>query len=347
MAGNRWKNLDFEPPSRRGEGETGRQGEGATARTGNRGAEGGARRPEQLGPSKGAVSRAPECLNADLPPEVTQAVGAYLLRNYSAVVALLEARLEDEPALPGGQRTLGLALARLNRAPEAVDRLRAAVRQCPSDWLARASLASLLLRSDGEETVPPRHRGAADEDVTTRSSGPQAKRSSAAESAEHLQAALGAAPRPALRELLGAARWRLGQEALRAGEYREAGRAFAAATAEFTGAAEVSGAARQALPVRQSSAFIGQAVALLLAGELEAAQALFARSPLQGAAAGHPLGRFAAGLFELCEELARAPVAERIEAAVSLRDMVLNVRLAVGFYDGRQAVSLAWAGGPP
>jgi tetratricopeptide (TPR) repeat protein len=262
---------------------------------------------------------------------VTQALGDYMLRSYQAVVDLLEPRLHEDPALPGGQRTLAHALARLNREPEAIAHLREAVRQSPSDWLARASLSTLLLRSQEESVTPASH---------------QVIRSTAPEAVAHLEAALVAEPRPAMRELLGAARWRAGQEALQSGHDSEAARQFAAAGAEFLAAAEASGAARMALPARQSAAFVGQAVALLRSGRTEAAQQLFSRSKAPGIAAGDPLGRFAAGLYELCEEWARVPAAERLEAAEALRELVLQVRLAVAFYDGRQAVCLAWTGGP-
>jgi predicted Zn-dependent protease len=342
MAANRWNNLDFERPSERGgDGATQRGGEGATGRRGDgakrradvpdpeRPNAPGARPPLLSASRPKRSSPAPERLNTDLPPVVTQALGAYMLRSYQAVVDLLEPRLRDDPALPGGQRTLGHALARLNREPEAIDRLREAVRQSPADWLARASLASLLLRAQ-DEPLPSSHHSIIPSSA-----------------AAHLEAALAAAPRPALRELLGAARWRVGQEALQSGYEQEAVRQFAAAGAEFAAAAETSRAARMALPVRQSSAFVGQAVALLLAGQTEAAQRLFSRSPVAGVAANDPLGRFAAGLYELCDELARVSAAERLEAAAALREVVLQVRLAVGFYDGRQAVSLAWTGGLP
>ena len=46
------------------------------------------------------------------------------------------------------------------------------------------------------------------------------------------------------------------------------------------------------------------------------------------------------------ERRSRDKWAAMTEAAAALRDVVLNLRLAVGFYDGRQAVSLAWSGGP-
>jgi hypothetical protein len=275
---------------------------------------------------------------------VGQAIGAYLVRNYQAVVDLLEARLGEEPELPGGQRTVALALARLNQEPEAVDRLREAIDQSPGDWLARAALASLLLRSKEAAGTSPSQTGRG-------GSGAAAAcvpvRSLADEAAGHLEFALAAEVRPALRELLGAARWRVGHEALHGGRYRGAAREFAGAAAEFVGAAEASGAARQALAERHTWTFVGEAVALLLAGEPEAAQTLFARSPVRGAGRGHPLARFAAGLYELCDELVRATMVERSEATLALRDVLLGIRLEVGFYDGRQAVSLAWAGGPP
>jgi hypothetical protein len=252
-------------------------------------------------------------------PVVTQARGIYVLRNYQAVVGLLEPQMVTRPDLAGGQRVLALALAWLDRREEAVERLGEAVRQSRSDWLARASLASLLLGSP-DAALRPDPVALLDEALAT---APPASQ-------------------PAVRELLGAARWRTGQEALRAGREREAAREFAEAGRQFARAAQASGAARLELPARQSASFVGQAVALLLAGETEAAQRLFSAAPLPRVAATDPLSRFAAGLYELCEELARAPAEERIEASSELRQVVLETRLAVGFFDGRRAVSMAW-----
>jgi hypothetical protein len=332
MAANRWNNLDFErPPARRDDEAAGGRGDRDRSAATPGGRQGDPTQPVEVRTPEHLNTQTPEYLNIVLPPVVTQALGAYMLRSYQAVVDLLEPRLRDDPELPHGQRTIAHALARLNREPEAIDRLREAIRQSPSDWLARASLASLLLRSQDESLTP---------------SGHHVIRSSVPEAATHLEAALATAPRPALRELLGAARWWAGHEALQSGRDQDAARQFAAAGDGFAAAAVASGAARMALPVRQSAAFVGQAVALLLAGQTEAAQRLFSRSPVPGVTAGDPLGRFAAGLYELCDELARVPAAERLEAA-ALREVVLQVRLEVGFYDGRQAVSLAWTGGFP
>src|SRR5206468_1176629 len=123
-----------------------------------------------------------------------------------------------------------------------------------------------------------------------------------AEAVANLQAALTDVPPPALRELLGAALWASGRDALRSRRDRFAARQFAAAAEEFRVAAERSSVARCGLSARQAASFVGQAVALLLADEPDAAQRLFSRTPLPAVATSDPIARFAAGLYELCEE---------------------------------------------
>src|SRR5262249_18436827 len=117
------------------------------------------------------------------------------------------------------------------------------------------------------------------------------------------------------------------------------------AAAEFAAAAELSNLARQALPARQAAAYVGQAVALLLAGESEAAQRLFSRTSTMVTTSDDPISRFAVGLYELCEELQLLSASERAETTAALREVVLQTRLIVAFYDGRQAVSLGWHSG--
>jgi tetratricopeptide (TPR) repeat protein len=314
MTTNRWDSLDFEPHPRSGsrkDGGTGKRERGSTGPD-----------PQQPTPD-----------SSPLPPEVVQAQSAYVLRNYPLVIELLEPRLLDFPGLPGGQRTLGFALARLNREEEARERLREAARQSSADWAARASLASLLLRIHSEANFPPPLRAA--------SSSP------AAEAVAHLEEAVAQGPPPAARELLGAAHWSCGRDALASRRDREAARQFAAAAEQFQEAAELSGVARRALPARQAAAYVGQAVALLLADEPDAAQRLFSRTPRANVESSDAIVRFAAGLYELCEELRHLPVPDRAEAADALREVVLQTRLVVGFYDARQAVNLAWHGGTP
>jgi len=148
-----------------------------------------------------------------------------------------------------------------------------------------------------------------------------------------------------MRELLGAACWRYGQAALAGGRLPEAASCFGRAVSEFEAAARESRAAAAALTVRRSTSFVGQAAALLSAGRVEAAQQLFSRSSLSGVHSAEPLARFAASLYSFCDELAGLPREEVIQAAAALREAVLAVRLEVGFYDGRQAVSLAWVSG--
>jgi hypothetical protein len=139
MAGNRWDNLDFDPPSSE-------RGRAATSRRGGP-HETTADLPDDR---KGAES-------ATVPPvpsSVMQAQNAYAVRNYQMVIDLLESRLESQPDLAGGQRVLAQALARLNREEAAAVRLREAVRQSTNDWLARASLASLLLGASEQAAGP-------------------------------------------------------------------------------------------------------------------------------------------------------------------------------------------------
>jgi hypothetical protein len=260
----------------------------------------------------------------------------------------LEPRLREAPNLAGGHRILGLALARLQREPDAAEQLRVAVRQSGQDWLSQAALASLLLR--GDPVPPPPARGshsdlrslpswaAADADPDTHTS--------ATEAIALLREALAVVPSPAVNELLGAARWRVGQDALGESRFRVAAQQFRSAAADFNAAALRTGTARAALPVRQSTSFVGEAVALLCAGETETAQRLFSCSPVPGLCNAEPLSRFAARLFEFCEEFGRLSGEDRSEAVGALRDVVLSVTLQVGFYDGRQPVSMAWTGGP-
>src|SRR3954447_2398438 len=120
MATNRWKNLDYAAPSKSTSvGQVGRPPDRAT---------GGAETvTDERGAAEKAIGLTPtDPWSGSLPGVVGQAKGAYLLRNYQIVVDLLEPQLAAETNLPGGQRLLGQALARLHREPEAVERLREA-----------------------------------------------------------------------------------------------------------------------------------------------------------------------------------------------------------------------------
>src|SRR5205085_2562578 len=128
----------------------------------------------------GADPQRPALDASTLPPEVVQAQSAHVLRNYPLVVELLEPRLHECPELPGGQRTLGFALARLNREEEARVRLREAARQSPADWAARTALASLLLRVNTDLDAPLLP--------------PDASSSPTAEAVTHLEAAVTQSP---------------------------------------------------------------------------------------------------------------------------------------------------------
>jgi tetratricopeptide (TPR) repeat protein len=314
MAGNRWENLDFDRPRRP-------EGLPADAPLAARSA---ADRDARASPTpcahEGTLSGPAACREEQLPVVVVQAQGAYLLRNYQAAVDHLDAPLRQDPELAGGQRLMGLALARLNREAEAVDRLQQAVAQSASDWLARASLSSLLLRTPSLATDRRPVVALLEEAVTA------APRSS----------------RAAVRELLGAAHWRSSQELLGEGHPREAERQFARAGEEFARAANESMSARPHLTARLSAVLVGQAVAFIAAGAPEAAQRLFSRTPVPRTPSADPLCRFAAGLYELCDELAPVSAEERAPAVEALRQVVLQTRLEVGFYDGRGSVCLAW-----
>jgi tetratricopeptide (TPR) repeat protein len=316
MAANRWKSLDFEP--RRTEPQDGEKRGREDGRPGDLTRT--SARPAELAGEASRLAWDPWA--GPVTGIVAQARSAYLLRNYQAAVDLLEPQLSEKPALPGGQRLLGQALARVMRRPEAVEHLREAVRQDAADWLARASLSSLLLRDDRALSPP-----------------------GWIEAVTHLEDILRNRPLPAVRELLGGAQWWGGQAALVVARFREAVERFEAAAHHFSAAAAESRVARAPLPVRHPAALVGQAVALLSAGKTEAAQRLFSRQPATSRASAEPLNRFAAHLYEFCEALVLLPEAERSGAAAELREVVAAVRLEVGFYDGRQAVSLAWVSG--
>src|SRR6476620_745863 len=109
MAGNRWDNLDFEPPSR------GRH-DAVQSDVGDR-------PPVQTGSTSAPDSPLHATQEGELvAPVVTQARGVYVLRNYQAVVDLLEPQLATRPDLAGGQRVLAHALAQLDRKEEAIER---------------------------------------------------------------------------------------------------------------------------------------------------------------------------------------------------------------------------------
>src|SRR5215212_2902789 len=115
MAGNRWNNLDFNPPG---------CAENAPA-AGPLSPPGGAASgpaPADPGSKVGANHLRREADHEDpvAAAMVRQAQGAYFLRNYQVVVDHLEEPLRLNPGLTGGQRLLGQALARLNREAEAI-----------------------------------------------------------------------------------------------------------------------------------------------------------------------------------------------------------------------------------
>src|SRR4051794_24224632 len=111
MATNRWKNLDYATPS------SGKSA-GQVARSPDRETGGAETVTDERRAAESAIGLIPtDPWSGRLPGVVGQARGAYLLRNYQATVDLLEPQLTAEPDLPGGQRLLGQALARLHREP--------------------------------------------------------------------------------------------------------------------------------------------------------------------------------------------------------------------------------------
>ncbi|HTE20653.1 MAG TPA: hypothetical protein VK689_19975, partial [Armatimonadota bacterium] len=75
-------------------------------------------------------------------PALRAARGYYHLRQFQACVEAVEAALEAEPALPGAQRLLGLALGRVGEPARAVEALARGCDEDPSDMDLHASLAS-------------------------------------------------------------------------------------------------------------------------------------------------------------------------------------------------------------
>jgi hypothetical protein len=97
---------------------------------------------------------------------------------------------------------------------------------------------------------------------------------------------------------------------------------------------------------RLAAAYVGQAVAMVAAGQYEAAPRLFARRRAEGMAATPALSRFARGLYELCDLAARLPGDERAAAGEALRPLLAAARLTATLWDGGHPLVLGWHGLP-
>lgn len=261
----------------------------------------------------------------DAPEPVSAARGLYLLRQWPAAAAAAR----EAPALPGAGVILALARARMGE--EAREAFAEAVAAAPQDGYTRCAGAAYLLRIGcGTEALREAEAGLA----VVGCPAPGAEERSGED-----------ALRSALLSLRGGARWLLGQEAVREGEERRAVMEFEHATRGFLGAAEAP-AGRAALSERLAAAYVGQAVAMVVAGQYAAAPLLFSRRRAQGMEATPALSRFARDLYELCDLAARLPEADRPAAGAALRPVLAGAILAVALWDGGAPPALTWHGLP-
>lgn len=247
-------------------------------------------------------------------PALRAARGYYLLRQWPAAAAAVE----GTPDLPGAGVILSLARARLCERDAARDAFAAAVAMAPEEPHLRCARAAFLLRDGhGVPALADAEAGLAH--------------------ADH-RSPLGTA----LLSLVGAARWRLGQEAMGRGEERRAVSEFDHAARAFRAAA----AGRRATAERLAAAYVGQAVAMVAAGQIEAVPRLFARRQAEGMSPSPSLARFARDLYELCDLAARLPDAERSVVGEALRPVLAVAALQVSLWDGGYPVLLGWHGLP-
>lgn len=226
---------------------------------------------------------------------------------YEQVAEMARATLDQQPESLEARRLLGLALGHLQRWHEAEAALRTALELEPGDAGLRASLQSVLIQL-GWEPLPP----------TVAGTGPAA-------------------------EIAGAACWISGQRMLAAGKPAEASRLF-----EQAGSLLAQWSPVEARAERVAACFIARAVALLLAGEWSAAQRGFSklepevRGTPRSAGQTRALVDFARQLYGVAAALPELTPAEREEALQPLRELVLNARLHVRFYDGTLPVAMYW-----
>ena len=237
------------------------------------------------------------------PPEIAQALAYFRLQQWPQAEEAARAAIEAHPQAPAAHRALGLALGRLCEWPAAHTALERAVQLGDAEPLTILALASLEVMREQPQTAIVL---LADDDLGDP----------------------GAA-------LLAAAEWLQGRSLL-SDDPIAAATAFAAAQERF---AAIESAER---PARLAAGYVSEALALLLADEIEAAQTLYARRAKLGLSATPAVGDFAANLYQICELLTELPADERAQLRPPLREAVTGARLLVSFYDGLRPVSLRW-----
>jgi tetratricopeptide (TPR) repeat protein len=141
-------------------------------------------------------------------------------------------------------------------------------------------------------------------------------------------------------EIAGAAEWLRGQSRLRARNAAGAARHF-----EQAGALFARSSPEPVLGERLAACYVGQAISLLLAGQLDAAQQCFSRLRRRELVPV-TVHAFAQQLYELADAVRDFPSDERAAAIGPLVDLVLAARLRVRFYDGSQPVAMRWENMP-
>jgi hypothetical protein len=139
-------------------------------------------------------------------------------------------------------------------------------------------------------------------------------------------------------DVAGAAAWLRAQAALRNGNPADAALLFDRAAELFR-----QGAPASVLAERLGTAYLGQVVSRLAAGDLEGAQRLFARltsaPPVRLPDRTLALAREVYAVADAARGLSPA---ERREVLAPLADVVLELRLRVAFYDGTRPVAMHW-----
>jgi tetratricopeptide (TPR) repeat protein len=348
MRKDRWRSLDWEPPTRKTAEEAGaavppEPGNGTSRKT-RHGALGG------LGLSRH--------------PAVAAARGFYLLKNWQAVVDALSAETLEEPTADGAWLLRGLALAHLGELDAAKPALDRAIHLAPEDAFTGCVQAAFLLyrgwdveawRTLEAGVQGPGTRGAGGGVQALRRSGVQYDPGIADPPLDASEPPLNARTPERLNahhpltwvaeQLRAACEWAEGQRQLQQGAATEAARRFAAAGERFIAAAEALAVARQALPERLGAVYVGQVTSLLAAGRLESALQLYGRLRPAGIRFAPPLERFARDLHELCRLLPHAPPEQEPVDHRSLTALVTDTRMLVDLWDGGQPVTITWRGG--